>query len=115
MADTELLPTLDQALDAAQRLINSHFGNDNSARCSIPAQHDDDDLLLMTFLRGLRRSPPIHDPVREEMVARALCRASRKSSHEYDGASDLAEWENEMWSEWLPEARAALSRHKSQT
>ena len=41
-----------EAMDAAHRLINSHFGNDDRARCSIPAQPDrDDDLVLCAYIR----------------------------------------------------------------
>jgi hypothetical protein len=43
--------TVERAYEAAQRLINSHFHNDNRARCSIPADpRNDDDLVLMRFI-----------------------------------------------------------------
>ena len=43
--------TVERAYEAAQRLINSHFGNVNRARCSIPADpRNDDDLVLMRFI-----------------------------------------------------------------
>lgn len=36
---------------AVQRLINSHFRNDNRARCSIPANREnDDDLVAMDYV-----------------------------------------------------------------
>jgi hypothetical protein len=50
--DTKRLISHDEALEAAHRLINSHFGNPNSARCSIPANPDrDDDLVLCAYIR----------------------------------------------------------------
>lgn len=36
----------ERAAEAVQRLINSHFHNDNRARCSIPARPDEDDDLI---------------------------------------------------------------------
>lgn len=42
--------SVNQAKDAAQRLINSHFRKPNSARMTIPAKVDDDDILLMDYL-----------------------------------------------------------------
>ena len=44
-----------------------------------------------------------------EKMARAICREHREQTASYDGAADLEDWVNEMWGEWLPEARAALS------
>jgi len=40
-----------EALEIAQRLINSAFGNDNRARFSIPCRpHHDDDCLIMAYI-----------------------------------------------------------------
>lgn len=40
-----------RAREAVQRLINSHFRNDNRARCSIPANRaEDDDLVAMDYI-----------------------------------------------------------------
>ena len=35
--------TVERAAEAVRRLINSHFGNDNQARCRIPADPENDD------------------------------------------------------------------------
>lgn len=44
--------TTERAAEAVQRLINSHFGNDNRARCSIPADRaNDDDLVASDFVQ----------------------------------------------------------------
>jgi hypothetical protein len=49
-----------QAKEAAQRLINSHFGNADPARMSIPAQPTDDDLTIMAYIEQAeaRRASP---------------------------------------------------------
>ena len=39
-----------QAQEAALRLIHSHFGQRPHARMSIPAQLDDDDILIMDYI-----------------------------------------------------------------
>lgn len=43
--------TPERASEAVQRLINSHFNNDRRARCSIPANQDDDDLVASRFVK----------------------------------------------------------------
>lgn len=43
--------TAERAAEAVQRLINSHFHNDNRAHCSIPANLDDDDLVASRYVR----------------------------------------------------------------
>lgn len=40
----------ERAMKAAQRLINSHFGNPDRARMSIPAKEDDDDLVITDYI-----------------------------------------------------------------
>jgi len=51
-AESQDTVTIERAYEAAQRLINSHFHNDNRARCSIPADpRNDDDLVLMRFIK----------------------------------------------------------------
>ena len=40
----------DEAIKAARRLINSHFRNPDSARCSIPVNAYDDDVLLIDYI-----------------------------------------------------------------
>lgn len=42
--------THEEALKSAQRLINSHFRNRNSARCSIPVSIDDDDVVVIDYI-----------------------------------------------------------------
>lgn len=42
--------THEEALASARRLINSHFHNGNQARCSIPAQPEDDDLIITDYI-----------------------------------------------------------------
>lgn len=41
----------EEARESAQRLINSHFKNPDSARCQIPANPADDDLIVMDYIR----------------------------------------------------------------
>lgn len=54
MTDREILH--DEAKLIAQRLINSHFGNDDRAHVSIPANPDrDDDLLILAYIEQQRR------------------------------------------------------------
>ncbi|MCJ2074475.1 hypothetical protein MKK68_02210 [Methylobacterium sp. E-016] len=44
--------THDEAREACRRLINSHFRNEDGARCSIPANPDrDDDLVLSAYIK----------------------------------------------------------------
>ncbi len=47
-----------------------------------------------------------------EAVARAICACNRVETAVYDGAADLHEWVNEMWSEWMPEARVAIEAYE---
>jgi hypothetical protein len=65
--------TAEEAARSAQRLVNSHFRNPDSARISIPANPSDDDLIVTDFIRQIARSesqwvsvedrlPPPHDP-----------------------------------------------------
>jgi hypothetical protein len=42
--------THQQAREALQRLIHSHFGQTPHARITIPAQADDDDILLSDYI-----------------------------------------------------------------
>jgi hypothetical protein len=46
--------SVERALEAARRLINSHFNKPDKARCSIPANADDDDIVLTDYLRQSR-------------------------------------------------------------
>lgn len=46
--------THEEARAAFQRLVNSHFHNGNGARCSIPAEPSDDDLLLGDYLLEMK-------------------------------------------------------------
>lgn len=40
----------EEATQSAQRLVNSHFHNKDSARVSIPAHPDDDDLVVTDYI-----------------------------------------------------------------
>lgn len=51
--------TLAEAVASAHRLINSHFGNPDSARCSIPVSVNDDDVVLIDYLTEQYRSQVI--------------------------------------------------------
>lgn len=42
--------TLAEAMESARRLVNSHFHNLESARCSIPADVRDNDIVLTDYL-----------------------------------------------------------------
>lgn len=42
--------THEEAAESAQRLVNSHFHNPDSARCSIPANPADDDLIVTDYI-----------------------------------------------------------------
>lgn len=39
-----------EALKSAQRLIHSHFHQPNGARCHIPLQADDDDVVVTDYI-----------------------------------------------------------------
>jgi len=41
--------THEEGAASIQRLINSHFNNENRARCSIPVRADDDDILASDY------------------------------------------------------------------
>lgn len=79
MDDAKLLPhSIDtkrqiphrEALEAAHRLINSHFGNDNRARTSIPARPNyDDDLVLCAYIRQQATRPSTDTGVVERLRA----------------------------------------------
>lgn len=43
--------TAEEAMESVDRLINSHFGNPRKARCSIPANVADDDLVASDYVR----------------------------------------------------------------
>lgn len=43
--------THEEASMAAQRLVNSHFNNEDRARMSIPVRAEDDDVLLSDYIR----------------------------------------------------------------
>lgn len=64
----------DEALEAAQRLVNSHFHNPDHARVSIPARPDyDDDLVLKAYVYQQREK---ETPSKWEMsMETELCRA----------------------------------------
>lgn len=42
--------TLDEAMESARRLVNSHFRNPDSARMHIPVSCADDDVTLTDYL-----------------------------------------------------------------
>lgn len=44
-----------------------------------------------------------------EIVARAMCSASRERQRDHEGAADHHAWVEEMWAEWVPDTRAALT------
>ena len=46
--------THEEGAASIQRLINSHFNNDNGARCSIPARADDDDIVASDYAKECR-------------------------------------------------------------
>ena len=46
--------THEQAMEALRRLIHSHFNEPDAARCSIPANPNDDDLLLSDYIKQQR-------------------------------------------------------------
>lgn len=50
MVNTVERITHEQARSAAIRLINSHFNNPDQAKCSIPCDKNDDDILLMDYI-----------------------------------------------------------------
>jgi hypothetical protein len=58
--------THDEALKSAHRLINSHFRNPDSARCSIPVDAADDDVTIIDYIHeqmdaahSSQLSPPV--------------------------------------------------------
>jgi len=46
--------THEEAEEAARRLIHSHFGAADGARCQIPANPMDDDLLILDYIAEQR-------------------------------------------------------------
>lgn len=48
--------TADEAMASALRLIHSHFGTPDKARCSIPAQASDDDVVVCDYIRETRQA-----------------------------------------------------------
>lgn len=42
--------THEEALESAQRLIHSHFGMPNGARCEIPVRAADDDVVITDYI-----------------------------------------------------------------
>lgn len=64
----------DEAREAMQRLVNSHFNNDREkhehARMSIPANPDrDDDLLLAAYIEQQRAKDQTHTEFKPLMTA----------------------------------------------
>ena len=59
---TERAISHDEAKLVAQRLINSHFGNDDRAHVSIPADPErDDDLLILSYIEQQRALTKVED------------------------------------------------------
>ena len=56
----------DEALESAQRLINSHFHNEDRARVSIPVRPDNDDVLVMDYILEQQATPPVAPDTRQE-------------------------------------------------
>lgn len=54
--------THEEAAESAQRLVNSHFHNPDSARCSIPANPDDDDLIVTDYILEQKESKEVAFP-----------------------------------------------------
>ena len=53
-----------EAREIAQRLINSHFGNPNGARMSIPTRPNyDDDCLILAYIWQQERRPLSAEPL----------------------------------------------------
>jgi hypothetical protein len=63
MTDVDQPVSHDDARSAAQRLISGHFGLHPHARVCVPAQLDDDDVLLMRYIEQQARTPtPLSTP-----------------------------------------------------
>lgn len=63
--------SIEQIRDGVQRLINSHFRQEPSARIHIPASRDDDDLMVsdaITELAALREWRAKAEPLLREIV-----------------------------------------------
>ena len=50
----------EEALKAAHRLVNSHFRNPDSARCSIPVQADDDDVTVIDYIQEQKEQAELY-------------------------------------------------------
>ena len=55
----------DEARRAAQRLINSHFRKPNAAKCTVPTQPDDDDVLICDYIEQQRRKDTADEGTRK--------------------------------------------------
>ena len=73
--------TTERAAEAVQRLINSHFGNDNRARCSIPANRaNDDDLVASDFVQQQAALRESHARLVEVLSADIIDNAAKREA-----------------------------------
>ncbi len=61
--------TSKEAQEACNRLINSHFNNPDQARCTIPANVTDDDILLVDYLLECAEVEAERDSLRAQLAA----------------------------------------------
>lgn len=54
--------THEEALESAQRLINSHFHQEPRAHCSIPARTNDDDIVVTDYILERQAADILNQP-----------------------------------------------------
>jgi len=94
-------PSIEEIRDGLQRLINSHFHQEPSARIRIPASRDDDDLMVsdaITELAALREWRAKAEPAlldflndhRDEDGDCLFCQQPRRVAHKDDCSVTIA-------------------------
>lgn len=96
-----------EALESAQRLINSHFHNEDTARVSIPANPADDDLIVMDFIR----ETPNHKPA-PESEEEAFELAWNLALAEYEVSPSHGDTRSTFRAGWNARARLNAERGK---
>ena len=94
MSDLVKIPiTPERAAEAVQRLINSHFGNANGARCRIPADpENDDDLIASRFVVEAQERIAQQDGALRDLRLLLSAASHCLRSYQYGNAStELAE------------------------
>lgn len=124
MVDEETI-TAGRTVLAVQRLINSHFHNENGAQCSIPANLDDDDIVASRYVRqseeritALQQANQRMRKALDGLVASAITCCPEYLSLVANGKRDnetIQGWALGDWNAALDIARAALAEAGRET